>query len=108
MPLFADLNPEERHRYETSRLQYREFLQWTGIAWSAWDDVGLSRGYRMKMIGISSAKSNNTFYFTTFQFKKVVFQLAPFVARNERMQQIVSLDIELKTQIIEKRDVKFL
>ena len=29
--LFADLNPEERHRYETARLQYREFLQSTGI-----------------------------------------------------------------------------
>ena len=29
--LFADLNPEERARYESSRLQYREFLQSTGI-----------------------------------------------------------------------------
>ena len=29
--LYADLNPEERNRYESARLQYREFLSSTGI-----------------------------------------------------------------------------
>ena len=29
--LYADLSPEERHRYEAARLHYREFLQSTGI-----------------------------------------------------------------------------
>src|SRR5579872_4854716 len=44
------------------------------------------------MIGISAAKSNQVLFFLNLRLFEQVFKLAPFVARYDRMYQVIALD----------------